>query len=354
MDVSIPNPAKCEVRSVIRFLNAKGEAPAEIHRQIISVYGDVMNRQNVAKWCPEFNAGRTDVHDEQRTGRPSLMNADLVQRVEENFRVDRCVMINELHEMIPEVSKLLVHEIVKEKLDYCKLCARWVPKMLTENHKKNQMGAALTFLTCYSEKGDEFLGSIGRDETWVFHHTPESKQLLMEWPHTQSPTKKKFKTSTSTKKIMATVFWDRKGVLLVDFMPHGTTINTAAYCETLKMLRRAIQNRRREMLTRGVTLLHDNARPHTARATQQLLQSFNWEVLDHPAHSPDLAPSDVHLFLHLKKHLAGQKFHEDEEVKNEVTAWLRAQVAEFYDIVIPNLVPRLTKCLDRGGDYVEK
>jgi transposase len=134
--VSIPNLAKCEVHSVIRFLNAKGEAPAEIHRQIVSVYGDVMNRQNVAKWCPEFNAGRTDVHDEQRTGRPSLINDNLVQKVEENIRADRSVTINELHEMIPEVSKSLVHEIVKEKLDYCKLCARLVRKMLTENHEK--------------------------------------------------------------------------------------------------------------------------------------------------------------------------------------------------------------------------
>jgi hypothetical protein len=50
--------------------------------------------------------------------------------------------------------------------------------------------------------------------------------------------------------------------------------------------------------------------------------------------------------------MAGQKF--DEDVKNEVTAWLRAQAAEFYDIGIQNLVPRLNKCLDRGGDYVEK
>jgi hypothetical protein len=58
--------------------------------------------------------------------------------------------------------------------------------------------------------------------------------------------------------------------------------------------------------------------------------------------------------LHLKKHLAGQKFHEDEEVKNEVTTWLHAQAAEFYDIGIQKLVPRLNKCLDKGGDYVEK
>jgi histone-lysine N-methyltransferase SETMAR len=64
---------------------------------------------------------------------------------------------------------------------------------------------------------------------------------------------------------------------------------------------------------------------------------------DHPAHSPDLAPSDFHLFLHLKEHLAGQKFHEDEEVKIEVTAWLCAQAAEFCDIGIHKLIPKLNK-----------
>jgi hypothetical protein len=88
MDVSLSNPAKYEVRSVIRLPNAK-EARAEIHRQIVSAYGDVINRQNVAKWCHELNAGRTDVHDEQRTGRPSLANDDLVQKVDKNICDDR-------------------------------------------------------------------------------------------------------------------------------------------------------------------------------------------------------------------------------------------------------------------------
>ena len=48
----------------MRFLKAKGERPAEIHKQIVAVYGNVMNRQNVTKWCREFSEGRTDVHDD--------------------------------------------------------------------------------------------------------------------------------------------------------------------------------------------------------------------------------------------------------------------------------------------------
>jgi hypothetical protein len=70
----IQSPAKCEVRSVIRFLNTKDEGTAEIHKQIVVVYGNVMNRQNVTKWCRELSEGRTDVHDEQRSGRPSLIS----------------------------------------------------------------------------------------------------------------------------------------------------------------------------------------------------------------------------------------------------------------------------------------
>jgi hypothetical protein len=81
---------------------------------------------------------------------------------------------------------------------------------------------------------------------------------------------------------MATVFLERKGVLMVDFMQRGTTITSELYCETLAKLRRAIQNKRRGMLTYGVVFLHDNARAHTAGRTGELLEHFNWELFDHP------------------------------------------------------------------------
>jgi histone-lysine N-methyltransferase SETMAR len=144
------------------------------------------------------------------------------------------------------------------------------------------------------------------DETWVSHITPESKQQSLLWKHTGSPKTKKFKQTFSTRKIMCTIFWDRQGVLLVEFLPQGTTINSAVYCETLKKLRRAIQNKRHGMLSATILLLHDNARPHSAAQTQDLITSFKWEQMDHPPYSPDLAPSDYHLFLHLKK-LLGRK-----------------------------------------------
>ncbi|KAJ4441265.1 hypothetical protein ANN_11119 [Periplaneta americana] len=198
------------------------------------------------------------------------------------------------------------------------------------------MASALTFLMRYHTDGDAFLDQIVTgDETWVSHNTPETKRQSRQWHQPSSPKKpKKFKQTLSTQKVMATVFWDRKGVLLLDFMPKGTTINANRYCETLRKLQRAIQNKRRGMLSRGVVLLHDNARPHTAASTRELLDQFGWEIFDHPPYSPDLAPSDFHLFTKLKDFLGGTRFGSDEELKKTVNTWLNELVAEEYNTEI--------------------
>ncbi|GFR00482.1 uncharacterized protein TNCT_265361 [Trichonephila clavata] len=88
MAAPIQNPAKSEVRSVIRLLHAKGQRLADIHKEIVSVYRNIMNRQNVTKWCRHFSEGRTDVHDKQRTGQPSVISDVLLQRTEEAIRVN--------------------------------------------------------------------------------------------------------------------------------------------------------------------------------------------------------------------------------------------------------------------------
>ncbi|GFV70121.1 hypothetical protein TNCV_597151 [Trichonephila clavipes] len=79
----------------------------------------------------------------------------------------------------------------------------------------------------------------GRRE-WHFesNHYWRSKQQSMEWRNASSPVKVKSKQTLSKRKIMATVFWDRRGVLLVYFMPQGTTLNSGAYCAIQRKLRK--------------------------------------------------------------------------------------------------------------------
>lgn len=356
MSAIINNAASCEVRSVIRFLNARGYNAAEIHRQLCETYGPTaMSEGKVRQWCREFREGRSNVHDEERSGRPSVRTDDLAERVNAKVRENRRFTISDLSIEFPEVSKTTLFRIVTDTLGYRKLCARWVPKMLTSAHKDQRLKSARAFLDRFHREGDEFFSHIVTgDETWISYVNAESKQQSMQWRHSSSPKPKKFKQTQSQRKIMATVFWDQKGVLLVDFMEPGTTITSQVYCETLSKLRRAIQNQRRGMLRSGIVLLHDNARPHTAARTIETIQKFRWEIFHHPPYSPDLAPSDYHLFLHLKNWLASQRFEETEELKTSVQNWLKSQAAEFYAEGLKKLTSRYQKCLERNGNYVEK
>lgn len=357
MSAAIENPAKCEVRAVIRFLLAKNLSAADIHRELCAVYGpNIISEGVVRQWVRLFKSGRTNIHDDERSGRPSVASDDLVTKIDERVRESRRFTISELSEQFPQISRTVLYEVVTKQLGYHKFCARWIPKVLTEIHKSKRMGSALDFLSRYDAEGEEFLNRIVTgDETWVAYVNAETKQQSMTWGHTASPNKpKKARQTFSARKVMATVFWDAQGILLVEFMERGTTITSAVYCETMKKLRRAIQNKRRGLLTSGVVLLHDNARPHSARRTQDLLSQFKWDVFIHPPYSPDLAPSDYHLFPHMKKWLGSQHFDDDEDLQNAVTGWLRSQAAEFYAEGICKLVKRYDKCLNLHGDYVEK
>jgi histone-lysine N-methyltransferase SETMAR len=76
--------------------------------------------------------------------------------------------------------------------------------------------------------------------------------------------------------------------------------------------------------------------------------------LINPPYSPDLVPSDFHVFLHLKTFLGGRRFHDDNEVKEAVNTWFASQAASFYAAGIQKLVPHYDEGLNNGGNYVKK
>jgi transposase len=116
-----------------------------------------------------------------------------------------------------------------------------------------------------------------------------------------------------------------------EFMAPGTTIMSEVYCETRNKLQRSIQNKWRGMLTKGIVLLHDNARHHTTAHTNALIKLFNWEFFDHPPHRMDMVPSDYHLFTKMKVWLAIQRFHTNKELMDGVNNWLHNLAAPFFD-----------------------
>jgi len=186
-----------------------------------------------------------------------------------------------------------------------------------------------------------FLDSIvTSDETWVHYFTPESKRSSMQWRHPESPKPKKAKTTFSVGKVTTTIFWDSKGALYVDFLTERRTINAEYYSALLEdPVKAAIRNKRKRAQT-SVSFLQDNARPHVAARTTDTIQKLKWNALPHPPYSPDLAPSDYHLFGPLKVHLGGKGFHNLEEVIQTVQECLHGQPKDFFLNGIRKLLDR--------------
>jgi len=117
---------------------------------------------------------------------------------------------------------------------------------------------------------------------------------------------------------MATIFWDSEGVLYVDFLTQRRTINAEYYSALLEgPVKTAIRKKRKRGQT-SVSFLQDNVRPHVAAHTMDTIHKLKWKVLSHPPYSPDLAPSDYHLFGPLKEHRRGKRFRNNEEMIQDV------------------------------------
>ena len=122
---------------------------------------------------------------------------------------------------------------------------------------------------------------------------------------------------------MITVFWDIDGVILVDVMARGKKINSKAYIKTLQKLKQRYRRVWPNRKPGNMLIQHDNARPHTSLRTKEAIAKFGWNVFPHPTHSPDMAPSDFHLFGPLKDALRGTRY--DDKSMIHAATWLHEQ-----------------------------
>ena len=343
-------------RAVIEFLTAENVSPTDIHRRLQVVYGqETIDRSTVNRWVLKFRKsvpGCAKIEDQPRSGRPLTATDEAHKfQVDNLIQSDRRIKQRQIATELG-ISQERVHQIIG-LLGYRKVSARWVPRQLTEEHKARRVSDCQQLLQRFREEGDDFLLKIVTgDETWTHHYDPEEKNQSKKYRHTSSPPPRKFKVAPSAGKILATIFWDGNQVLLCEFLDKGATVNSPRYIETLRNLRRRVCRVRES--TDRILLQHDNATPHTSRATKAALTRLKFDTLPHPPYSPDLAPCDFYLFPNLKRHLKGTRFNSNDEVKEAVWSWLKSKGPEFFADGMRKLVQRWERCIELGGDYIEK
>lgn len=179
MAATIFDPTSCEVHAVIRFLHTNNASATEIHRQLYEVYGpNIMSEGVVRHWCRMFKDCQTNIHDEQWVGQPSVAADDVVLKVDAKVRENRCFTITELSVNLPQIVCSVLYETMTNKLGYHKFCTRWVPKMVTDDHKNMRITSLSLFWSGNIVKEMNFMAG---DKTWVSYVNPESKQQSMKW-----------------------------------------------------------------------------------------------------------------------------------------------------------------------------
>ena len=341
--------SQIEFRSVIRFLVLKKMKTKDIIQELNSVYGEhAPAERTIYEWIAAFKHGRISVFDQERPGRPSEISDDKKIQLAETIKTNRRITTRAISDAL-NVSKGTVYALMKD-LGIRKLCSRFVPHFLTEEMMRNRLTCCEENLALLSELGNDFLSDIvTMDETPLSLYSAESKRESMEWKFPHETSSRKLRSSTSHRKaLMLTIFWDRRGVVSVDFT--DGTCNSEYYIQ--QML--AARKNRRKSRSRDLFLLQDNASVHTSNKSQSAIQKAGFKVLSHPPYSPDLAPSDFYLFAHLKKRLRGTHFQDKEELKFFVNDFFSSQDEEFFSVAFDQLLIRWQKCKDNLGSYIEK
>ena len=283
-----------EQRINLKFLVRLGKTPSDALGMLQEVYGDeTMSRSRVFEWHKRFKEGREDVEDDSRSGRPSTSRtADNVERVKQMVRGDRRLTVRMIADEL-EINRDSVWKIITEDLGMRKICAKMVPKLLDDDQKERRVEVCQDILEHLQTEPDLLQRVITGDESWIFEYDPETKRQSLQWKCPSSPRPKKARQSRSKIKLMLIAFFDARGIVHMEFLPQGQTVNQHVYKEILRRLLRSVREKRRELWQDNAWLLHqDNAPAHNALSIRQFLAERNVTVLDHPPYSPDLAPCD--------------------------------------------------------------
>ena len=233
-DAKVSFSSKFEYCAVIGYLYLKGKTGQEIFCELTNVYwSSAPSYAQVKFWVGDSKRSWTSLEDETRSERPSdATNEEMCNKVQDLVNSDMWIKIeeiaNELH-----ISHGSVSTSLHDRLGMHKLTARWVPKSLSDEHMATWASVYSALLKRFRSKEDDFLSRlVAVDEIWVHYYEPENKAQVTS-VGLGSPRPKKFKTQSSAGKVMATVFWDAQGIIILNFLAKKSTITGAYYANLL-------------------------------------------------------------------------------------------------------------------------
>lgn len=332
------------LRHCILYEYQKGNNAVLATENLCAVYGsDAVHVRKVQRWFSRFRMGNLTLEDGTRSGRPTCVDEDNLHAI---LQKNPLVTTREIAEEC-KVSHTSIENHIKA-LGYVQKFCKWIPHKLTDANRMDRFDVCSALIARH--KINPFLDRlITGDEKWIKYDNVVRKRAYC-LPVQPSPSIAK--PNIHVQKRMLCIWWDKRGPVHYELLPKGETITADVYCAQLSRLSQKIMDTRPVIGNRkGVILQHDNARPHVAMTVRQKLVQLGWEVLPHPPYSPDIAPSDYHLFRSLQHFLDGRSFSAEEDIESALHQFFDSKSETFYSRGIELLPERWLKVMDNCGNY---
>ena len=243
-----------------------------------------------------------------------------------------------------------VLKILHEQPGLCKICAHWVPHLLTDEQKQSRVRLASQVIEKYDKCDPHRLEEIVTgDETWIYPFQPDSKAKNKVWVSSEGDRPVIMRLRKTSNCMLYATFFDSKGPVLQIPVPKGSSVTGKFYRESiLTQLVDFYQKRRPRTGVRGIKLP-----AHKSATVQEYLKESGFDVLDHPPYSPDLSPCDFWLFPRLKEMLAGHRFESPCGIGSAVYQCLQHIPKEDYRAAFRQWVDRCKMCAEADRAYFE-
>jgi len=338
---------KTEIRIFLHFQFQHGRTPTQALNEISIAKGQgYVNISTIKRWYRKFRNNENNLRDKPRSGRPPTPNVQAVlQSVENNPDLSTRKRGEALG-----TSKDTIHRLLC-KHGYRPRVGRWIPHCLGAHHLQQRVTICQQLL--HRQHETPFLARLVTvDETWV-HYENGLRQI--NWLQQGQVARGVPKPNQLGRKVMLIVFWARFGIVHWEVIPNGTTMTGEVYRTILNRVQFVLQIHTAQRRRYGqVVLLQDNAPPHRAALTLSHIQdTLGWELLPHPAYSPDIAPSDYHLFRSMKNHLRNVQFQNVAQVENWVAQFFGTKsTTNFYQRGIEKLPGKWHDVVLNNGQYI--
>jgi len=335
-------PSSENVYFFISTLQRNNYKASQIHSLLVEAWGqdNVPSLRRVQDISKEFASGeRENCTRSQGSGRmKDVRTAENIAAVRDLVENDETISINAISQ-ITGITWSSVQRILTDDLHKQSVCARWVPHKLSQAQMNMRVEGAQRIL-------NELEGNvIVIDEKWLYSEPMPPKENVRAWVDPGGDRPRIARRIIADRKFHIIVAMNFRCDFCFDIVEPGQTVNAHRYVQFLEKVNGL---RRRGTLK----IMHDNARPHTARMTEAFLAEHSIHRVPQPPYSPDVNLMDRYIFRNMEAARKDKTFNNPQEVRDFLQEYLSQQTRYKLSREMDRLREDLHSIILCGGDYL--